>query len=228
MYNMSYEEYMQNLVGMQMNRMPMNQFQNNTEDFRNLYDDTFFNAYDRSGYQYNMEDNVDRFSNEIEECYPEIYRIIYPMVQKTCRENTRPISKEVIDEMVNSIYNSVESNEGIILNINLNNTVENSSSNRSVESKDNKVQESSRSSTSNTQDEKRDIESTSRQRPRNFLLNDLIRILILRELLGRPGVFPPFRPGLRPMPPRPMPRPRPMQFPRTTGLYNSQEDYLRF
>jgi hypothetical protein len=56
-----------------------------------------------------------------------------------------------------------------------------------------------------------------RQIRRNTNLNDLIRILILRELLGRPG-FPggrppqprPLRPPMRlPMGPTPRPQPRP-------------------
>lgn len=62
----------------------------------------------------------------------------------------------------------------------------------------------------------------NRQIRRNTNLNDLIRILILRELLGRPG-FPGGRPP-RPMPPRPPMRP-PMGPPRPQprpgmGLYN--------
>ena len=58
-------------------------------------------------------------------------------------------------------------------------------------------------------------ETRSDTRQRNFLLRDLIRILILREL-GRPNrpgpnPMPPPRPPRPPMPPRP-PRP-PMQSP---------------
>lgn len=61
----------------------------------------------------------------------------------------------------------------------------------------------------NAQQSKR-IEET---RQRNYLLRDLIKILILRELIGRPGPsrppMPPPRPPMRPpMPPPPPPRPR--------------------
>ena len=43
-------------------------------------------------------------------------------------------------------------------------------------------------------------ELRSDTRQRNFLLRDLIRILILREF-GRPGMRPPFPPGRPPRPP---------------------------
>ena len=63
----------------------------------------------------------------------------------------------------------------------------------------------------------KDTRNDSRQkdiRQRNFLLNDLIRILVLRELIGRPerpgNNRPPQRPSVRPPYPgmRPPIRPR--------------------
>ena len=63
--------------------------------------------------------------------------------------------------------------------------------------------------TRNTQQPKR-MEET---RQRNYLLRDLIKILILRELIGRPGpsrppMSPPRPPMRPPMPPPSPPRPR--------------------
>ena len=37
---------------------------------------------------------------ELEDCYPEIYRIVYPMVQKVCSQNTMPITRQLINNMV--------------------------------------------------------------------------------------------------------------------------------
>lgn len=75
----------------------------------------------------------------------------------------------------------------------------------------------------------------NRQIRRNTNLNDLIRILILRELLGRPGFpggRPPFprppRPPMRPPmgPPRPQPRPGMGLFNRNTfGEYDNLYEY---
>lgn len=152
MENSLYEEYMRSVLG-----------------YNNTYD-----------YEYSRIENNQ--NNELEQCYPEMYRIVYPMVQKACNENTRTINKELIDEMTNEIYFSVEDDE---LN------EDRSKENRNV---------------------------------RNPILNDLIRILLLRELIGRPqGPRPPMPP-----PPRPPIRPpmgpglggRPPMMPRYDfGLY---------
>ena len=56
--------------------------------------------------------------------------------------------------------------------------------------------------------------NTTRQR--NTGLNDLIRILLLRELIGRPG-FPGFRPPRPPPPPPPRPPRPPMRPPMGPG-----------
>lgn len=50
----------------------------------------------------------------------------------------------------------------------------------------------SSSATSDSKIQERD------SRPNNFVLNDLIRILLIRELLGRPGNIIPIRPGFPP------------------------------
>lgn len=151
-----YEEYMRSVLGYQ----PAN--------------------YDNSN-NINMEEISNRQTQELESCYPDIYRIVYPMVQKACSQNTQIITRELVDSMTNEIYFSVEDKEAL-------------------ENRDKKENENQ--------------ETENRQIARNQGLNDLIRILILRELLGRPG-FPAFpgkrppRPPMRPPmgPPRPQPRP---------------------
>ena len=116
---------------------------------------------------------------ELENCYPDIYRIIYPMVQRACSQNTRPITRETIETMADEIYYSVEDNEII--------------QSRGSESKDTKE------SKSVTVSNKKIEESENRQRVvNNHALRDLITILLLRELIGKPGV--PGRPPMRPQP----------------------------
>lgn len=166
-----YEEYMRSVLGYQ----PVS------------YDNTYDMGYDRFEMS-NMSAMNNIQMQELENCYPDIYRIVYPMVQRACSQNTRPVTRELIDSMTDEIYFSIEDREML--------------ENRSKEEK-------SAKSTETTE---------SRQIIRNTGLNDLIRILILRELLGRPGfpIFPgrpprprPPRPPMRPPmgPPRPQPRP---------------------
>lgn len=176
-----YEEYMRNVLGY------------NPINYRNTYETNYEN------YETPNTSNIANFSNvqneELEKCYPEIYKIIYPMIQKTCMQNMKPITRELIDDMTEEIYFTVEDNEIIeTRSKEINTTKELKNTNSKTELKEN------------------------RQRIiRNQGLNDLIRILILRELLGRPGF-----PG-RPRPPRP-PRPRPPYPPvrPMPGMYNRQ------
>ena len=172
-----------------------------------------YNTYDMNFENWEIP-NMTAMSNlqmrELENCYPEIYRMIYPMVQKACGQNTRPITRELIDSMTDEIYFAIEDRE----------MVEN-------RTKDEKIAKSTTKGVENRQ-----------TIIRNTGLNDLIRILILRELLGRPG-FPGFpgerpprqrppRPPMRPPmgPPRPQPRPGMGPFNRNTyAEYNDLYEY---
>ena len=153
-----YEEYMRSVLGYQ----PMNTYDMNYNNWE-MPNMTAMNVMQMQ---------------ELEDCYPEIYRIVYPMIQKACSQNTRPLTRGVIDSMTDEIYFAIEDKE-------------------MVENRD------------------KDENSEDRQIRRNTNLNDLIRILILRELLGRPG-FPGGRPP-RPGPPRPPMRP-PMGPPPRPGM----------
>ena len=48
---------------------------------------------------------------ELEDCYPEIYKIVYPMIQRICSQNTRPINKDLINSMTDEIYFAIEDKE---------------------------------------------------------------------------------------------------------------------
>lgn len=132
---MDYEEYMRNVLGYQ----PIK------------YDNTYNMNYNMN---YNMINNDSKpiFNNyqvqELENCYPDIYRIIYPMIQKVCSQNIGNITKEVIDRMTDEVYFAVEDREML-----------------------------------ENREEKQDTTVENRKISRNHGLNDLIRILILRELL---------------------------------------------
>lgn len=181
-----YEEYMQNFLN-----YPINPYQNtydqNLENYLYSYNDSIY-GYNRYPYR-----NVNQ-NNEIENFYPEIYKVVYPMVKKVCNKNSRSLSRDSIEEMVDEVYNNLEETNfnSVELNINLTNEV--------------------RTNSSTKPQEKQVVEN--RQRPVNNTLRDLIKILLIRELLRKPGCCGhnnrpprPTRPTYPPIPPRPpMPR----------------------
>ncbi len=171
--NESFDDYIRSILGYpNSNNMYMNGISNH---------DTI--SYDTS------------HNEELEACYPEIYKIVYPMISQRCSRVTNPVTKEMIDHMTDEIYSAIEVNQEINLNINLQNEITN---NRK------EVRNSVREN--NT---KKEVEKEARAEDRQFRnkdLNDLIRILIIRELLGKPG-FSGNRPPRPSRPPFPGSRP---------------------
>ncbi len=90
MYN-SYEEYMQNVLGMNMPNtyMPdMGYFEPRMQE-RNLPD--------------------------VDGLYPEIYGIVYPMVQKACsKSRSESVSASQIDSMVEEVYSSLVPGDDVL------------------------------------------------------------------------------------------------------------------
>ena len=186
MYNNQYEEYMRNALGYNMPMMNMNQMGMNQMNMNNMTE------------MYESENNFS-CSQVVDDMYPEIYRIIYPMVCKACMAVDENISEDLVSRMVNEIYMNVENMECMQetrgSSISVSPQTSKSSKSDSLSSRTGSSLTSSSSSSSNSSS------SVSRQetRQRNPLLRDLIRILVLRELLGNPGrPRPPFRPPYRP------------------------------
>lgn len=198
-----YDDYMQNVMGMQMN------------DAENTYDRQmmgcmpygnwqdmpqmqygFMQGYQPSMSYMNWQNEFSmqmRSEEDIESMYPDIYNIIYPMVKKACNQNVKPITRELIDEMAQDIYSNLEADNIINLNINVENVGNvGNSVNRGTEKND--LKQTENRSTENRHQEDRRI----RREP----IFDLIKILLIRELIDR-------RPGNRPRPPRPPMPPRP-------------------
>lgn len=158
MYN-SYEEYMQNVLGM---NLP--------------------NTYEMQNNPYSFEPRMgENRLLEINKLYPEIYGVLYPMVQKVCaRQSLDRLNEAALDEMAEEVYLAIEPGDDIL------------------QGKDN-------GSTPRNGDVKNPRAKESRRPNQNYLLRDLIKILIIRELLqgGNPGWMP--GPGHGP---GPGPRPR--------------------
>lgn len=181
MYDNQYEEYIRSVLGypsttnMNQNRMYQNEYPNSS--------------------QINMRNNL-------EECYPEIYKIIYPMVKKACDGNMGTNSREEIERMTDEIYSALEDSNQINVNINLGNTASTTNMNRTQNRNEISKEEFPKKNSERQEVENRNIETESRISPRNNNLRDLIKILLIRELLRRHhNHFPPRPPHNPPRPP---------------------------
>ena len=185
MYQNSYEEYMRNSLGYQNMMGPMPNMNGNNE----IYEE---------------ENNFTYNQNNIDKMYPEIYHIIYPMVCKACMNIQENITEDLVSRMTNDIYTSVENMEmpQETRSIPPNATAQSSKSTKSDSISTSRVTPHTNTTT---------VSNSVRQenRNRNPLLRDLIRILVLRELVGnqerpRPPFRPPYGGGFNPGPgPRP-------------------------
>ena len=185
MYDNQYEEYIRSVLGYpttaNMNQNHINQNQ--------MYQAEYPNPS-----QINMR-------NDLEEFYPEIYKIIYPMVQKACDGNMGANSREEIEQMTDEIYSAIEDSNQINVNINLGNTISTTNMNRVQNRNEMSKEEIQKKSSKRQEIENRNIETESRIIPRNNNLRDLIKILLIRELLRRRHNHFPARPPHHPRPP---------------------------
>lgn len=151
--------------------------ENYDEYIRSILGYPMNNSYNNSYQSYNNQ-NQSLMNSELDKCYPEIYKIVYPMIRTKCDNFRGNVNNEEIENMTDEIYYALDSD--------VSKTIE-----KTVEKKvDTKVNEKT---VENRQ---------TRQINRN--LRDLIKILLIRELLNRPG-----RPQFPPRPPMPGPGPRP-------------------
>ena len=213
MYFQSYEDYIRTILGYP------------------VQNEMSYNTYPNCSYEYIEQP---RYSSEIMDLYPDIYKIINPMVCKICEANSKPITRELVEQMTDEIYLNIENDTTIeedVVNVRVNlppTKPENSSNNRQVRTRDlNNENISSKKMKDNRQENvnnanKVDDSQNRIIRPfrRNNTLRDLIKILILNQLLGgrRPHRPNPPRPPFPGNPgPRPGPGPRPPIQPR--GMY---------
>lgn len=207
MYYNDYEDYMRNVLGYNRND--------------SVYADDYNSNFSQNYYQMPTYNNINRVQDNVEDLFPDIYKIINPMVCKICKNNTRPITKELVNQMTEEIYTNIEADDINIVNINIE-TKDSNFSNRNVNQKQ---VENRELKDLKSQENRNSLESRQR-RPNNPLLRDLIKILILNQLLGgnMPGRLP-VRPPFPGMPPRPPMRP---PFPRPGTRDFGYDDYMNF
>lgn len=211
MLNQSYEEYIRSILGYPNFQNEMNYIGNSIA----------------SQYSRNNSNQVE--NSKIEDSYPEIYKVVYPMIKRACAENIEQVTPSLIDKMTNEIYSSIEVNNPISVNINLTNGSGSSGNRANPINKSNSVNSNMLKQEKNKKveiNEKQKNENRGEERQFNDRgLRDLIRILLIREFLGRPP-RPPF-PGNPPFPGRPPfpgnPGARPPMRPRSDEIYDIYE-----
>ena len=181
MYNNPYEDYMRNSLGY--NQTPMMNMNQMNMNYMNMMPEMYEN-----------EGNFMCDQASVEDMYPEIYRIVYPMICKACMAVNENVTEDLVSRITNEVYMNVEHME--VIN-------ETRSSSISVSPQTNKnIKSDSLSIKTNSSINNNSVNVRQETRQRNPLLNDLIRILVLRELIGNPGrpprPHPPFNPGPRP------------------------------
>lgn len=119
--------------------------------------------------------NINPSYDALERMYPDTYRIIYPMIVSVCNVATEPFTEEMLDRMTDDIFNRIVADPRI--NIDMDSETISSANNPSNERTNDPA-------TRNDPMPKRDT------RNRNRFFRDFIRILLIRELLGRRPIFP--------------------------------------
>ena len=163
MYYNDYEDYMRKVLN----------YPNTDRNTYLMYENSYFpNTQTNSLAENNnmpfmhiQDFTMDDSDEKIMEMYPEIYRLINPIVEKRCRENTEPITQELVERMANEIYDVVEEQPDTVVNVNVevSNREDKASKEKNVKKEENR--------------------NINPRRRNNFLLRDLIEILILNNLL---------------------------------------------
>ena len=186
MYNNPYEEYMRNSLGY--NQIPITNMNKMNMNYMNMMPE-----------MYEPEGSFMCDQTSVEDMYPEIYRIVYPMICKACMAVNENVTEDLVSRITNEVYMNVEHMEVI-------NETRSSSISVSPQVSKNVKSDSINSKIGSSSTNSSNVRQETRER--NPLLRDLIRILVLRELIGnsgRPRPRPPYRPpfggGVGPRPP---------------------------
>lgn len=139
-----------------------------------------FNPYMANNYQTpNMNPNpqMPMQQQNLNAMYPAVYRIISPVVsQVLATNNTGYLTEDLLNSMVDTVYNIVEGDINLEDHTNpVNRTVTNDNANNSNCARTNSTNPSSTSTTSTNS-------GTNRQ---NSLLRDIIKIMILNNIISR-------------------------------------------
>lgn len=150
--------------------------------FNNPYEDYMRNSlgFNMNPPMMNMNANEEIYENNftynqinLNNIYPEIYRVIYPVICRICANINENITEELINKITNDVYINIENLD---------------SNNKRNITKFNEVNKNIRSD-ANNKNNYNYINDTRQENRTSYtsLLKDLIRILILRELVDKPN-----------------------------------------
>lgn len=103
MFNETYEEYIRSILG----------YNTNSYHNENLYNIPYNQQVSNFNTQYS---NV---NNELEECYPEIYKLVYPMVKKVCNNSIGNVNRQMVENMTDEIFFAIEDDDEKEINVNI-------------------------------------------------------------------------------------------------------------
>ena len=173
MYENDYEEYMRSVLG----------YPNNNNTYHQPTSFPYRNTINEINY---------------DDLYPDIYKILKPMIKKICdNPKYRSITNETLEAMTTEIYNNIESDINLV-NINITTSPNSSELTREAEKSKN-INNNTRNTVNANKVSSSSNKEETRQCCGNPTLRDLIKILILNQLLNNNANRPP-RP---PVPPRP-------------------------
>ena len=161
----SYDDYMRNTLGFSSMNSPMG-MQGTSCPNMNCQNMCITPYSNMSSNQMMWQDS----SCALERMYPDSYRVVYPMVVSTCRNVSMPVTEDMIDRMTDDIYDRAVADGRINVDISV-----------ELETREDSKEE-----------DRQMINRPPRRRRRNRFFRDLIRILLLRELIGRRTGFPRF------------------------------------
>lgn len=178
MYYQNYEDYMRAVLGYPQER-------------REEYVPCEF----EQGYYY---ENRLANTKELENCYPQIYKIINPVVCEVCGKYRGEYTKESVDMLVNEVYKRISMNNEVNIKVQIDNRSQEKDANRNIAPCNCTGVNTLKSNGSvncnkNNDESKRNTEEENNRQIRqnnNQFLNDLIRILLLNQILGGGGFFP--------------------------------------
>ena len=161
----SYDDYMRNTLGFSSMNSPMG-MQGTSCPNMNCQNMCITPYSNMSSNQMMWQDS----SCDLERMYPDSYRVVYPMVVSTCRNVSMPVTEDMIARMTDDIYDRAVADGRINVDISV-----------ELETREDSKEE-----------DRQMINRPPRRRRRNRFFRDLIRILLLRELIGRRPGFPRF------------------------------------
>lgn len=148
---------------------------NNNNNLENVLDDEKRDksANDRSDGNENFLKIIEKDFSQFDEFYPDIYRILIPMIDVVIDKNkNKDIGIKLIEEMAREIYNA------LVIDVDINNKNLNTNENKEL----NRIEIENENQNDNTNKNEQMIKQV---KPKNIVLLDLIKILILDKLKNK-------------------------------------------